>query len=331
MSDDRLASLISALNSPKLRENAIIDLGDMRDVRAVEPLSRMLVTQDNSHAFAYRPRKLSAEALGKIGDAHALPALLLGIEDIHPLVRQAVAEALGKLRDPQALNPLMTLLKDESKEVRLSATVALGELGRTTEIPVKPFLDLLADSSDEIRILGKQIFLALSASGVDALIEGLKHPNSTIRGACADILAELKAEKAYQALLQVATNDNSKWVKSRAQSALSVLPKPEFEYPTVKRNTIPPPSDTLERIRDQKADWSNLRSRGKLPPLPPIPTTPQPPPQKPVELIDPEKMTADEIRELLDQLDMRLANGEISELTHQRLHARWEKRLNEKS
>lgn len=327
MSDDRLASLISALSSPKLRENAIVDLGDMRDSRAVEPLSRILITPDNSHAFAYRPRKFSAEALGKIGDVHALPALLVGAEDIHPLVRQAVAEALGKLHDPQALAPLMLLLKDENKDVRLASVVALGELGRTTEISAKPFLDLLADSSDELRILGKQIFLALADSGVDALIEGLAHGNSTIRGACADILGELKAEKAYPALQKVATTDTSKWVKSRAQASLALLPKPQFEYPTVKRNPIPPPSDTLERIRDQKADWSNLRSRKQMPSLPTMST---PPAQKSVEMVDPDKMTVDEIRELLDQLDVRLANGEISEMTYQRLHSRWQKRLNEK-
>lgn len=112
-----------------------------------------------------------------------------------------------------------------------------------------------------------------------------------------------------------------------AQASLALLPKPQFEYPTVKRNPIPPPSDTLERIRDQKADWSNLRSRKQMPSLPTMST---PPAQKSVEMVDPDKMTVDEIRELLDQLDVRLANGEISEMTYQRLHSRWQKRLNEK-
>ena len=115
-------------------------------------------------------------------------------------------------------------------------------------------------------------------------------------------------------------------MRRRAQASLALLPKPAFNYPTVKRDTIPPPSDTLQKIRDQKADWSNLRSRSKLPPLPPIPTTPQ----KSAEMINPESMTQAQIKELLDQLDVKLANGELSEITYQRLRIRWEKRLNSK-
>lgn len=326
MSDDRLAHLLNVLHDPKKREGAIIELGDLRDDRAIDPLSRILTTPDNSHAFAYRPRKLAAEALGKIGDARALPALFIASEDIHLLVRQAVAEALGKIGDASAVPILMRLLKDEAVEIRQTVAVALGELGKSTDIPQAPFLDLLADPSDVLRHLGKQIFIALGESGVDTLISGLSHNNSTIRGICADILAQLKAEKAYPTLQKVATNDSSKWVRSRAQAAMNTLPKPTFEYPTVKRNTIPPPSDTLQRIREQKADWSNLRSRKDTSTFSTMP--PQTQPSMP--MIDSENLTADQIRELLDQLDVRLAKGEISEMTHQRLHMRWEKRLKDK-
>lgn len=330
MSDDRLATLLALLNDPKRREGAIMELGDLRDDRAIDSLSRILTTPDNSHAFAYRPRKLAAEALGKIGDARALPALFIASEDINLIVRQAVAEALGKIGDASALPTLMTLLKDEAVEIRQTVAVALGELGKLTDIPQANFLELLADPSDVLRHLGKQIFITLGENGVDTLISGLSHNNSTIRGACADILAEIKAEKAYPALQKVATSDNSKWVRSRAQVAMKGLPKPPFEYPTVKRNTIPPPNDTLQQIREQKADWSNLRSRKNMPNLPPIPQPTSPPPQPSAPMIDPENLTVDQIRELLDQLDVRLANGEISEVTYQRLHIRWEKRLNEK-
>jgi hypothetical protein len=332
MSDDRLAALLALLNDPKQREGAIIELGNLRDDRAIDPLARILTTPDNSHAFAYRPRKLAAEALGKIGDPRALPALFIASDDIHLLVRQAVAEALGKIGDASAVPILMRLLKDEAVEIRQTVAIALGELGKSADIPQAPFLDLLADPSDVLRHLGKQIFITLGDSGVDTLISGLSHNNSTIRGACADLLAELKAERAYSALQKVATNDSSKWVRSRAQAAMNILPKPPFEYPTVKRNTIPPPSDTLQRIREQKADWSNLRSRNNMSTLPPMPLPTIPPPQTPpsTPMIDPENLTADQIRELLDQLDVRLANGEISEMTYQRLHTRWEKRLKEK-
>jgi HEAT repeat protein len=330
MADDQLASLLSALNNPKTRENAIIDLGNLRDNRAIESLSRQLLTQDHSHAFSYRPRKLAAEALGKIGDAGAIPALLIAVEDNHSVVRNAVADALGKVGDASVMPALMTMLKDESVEVRQTAAVALGELGGHNNIPLTPFLDLLADHSDDLRVLGRKIFVELGEHGAETLMVGLTHPNSTIRGACAEILGQIKSEKAYSALKKASTTDTSKWVRGRAQASLALLPKPTFDYPTVNRNTIPPPSDTLQTIRDQKADWSNLRSRSKLPPLPPIPTMPPQPVKPPVEMIDPEAMTAEQIKDLLDQLDVKLAKGEISEVTYHRLHTRWEKRLNEK-
>jgi len=329
MADNHLDSLISALNNPKTREYAIVDLGNLHDNRAIDPLSRILLTLDHSHAFSYRPRKLSAEALGKIGNAQAIPALLTASEDSHSLVRGAVAEALGKVGDVSVMPTLMTMLKDESVEVRQAAALALGDLGGHNNIPLTPFLDLLADHSDDLRVLGRKIFVALGEHGTETLIIGLTHPNSTIRGACAEILGEIKSEKAYSALQKASTTDTSKWVRGRAQASLALLPKPAFDYPTVNRNTIPPPSDTLQTIRDQKADWSNLRSRTKLPTLPAVPTAPQPI-TPPADMIDPEAMTAEQIRDLLDQLDVKLASGEISEVTYHRLQARWEKRLNEK-
>ncbi|HRF97565.1 MAG TPA: HEAT repeat domain-containing protein, partial [Aggregatilineales bacterium] len=110
-----------------------------------------------------------AEALGKIGDNRALPALFLASEDIHPLVRLAVAQALGKLKDASAIPTLMRLLKDESVEVRQASALALGELGNAIDIPQESFLDLLADPSDELRALGRKIFVALGGSGANSL------------------------------------------------------------------------------------------------------------------------------------------------------------------
>ena len=43
--------------------------------------------------------------------------------------------------------------------------------------------------------------------------------------------------------------------------------------------------------------------------------------------VDPDTMTVEEIQVLLDNLDLRLANGEISEATYQQLYARWQNRL----
>jgi HEAT repeat protein len=53
------------------------------------------------------------DALGKIGDPQALPALLEALKDENGYVRRAAAEALGEIGDPQAVPALLEALKDE--------------------------------------------------------------------------------------------------------------------------------------------------------------------------------------------------------------------------
>ncbi len=56
--------------------------------------------------------------------------------------------------------------------------------------------------------------------------------------------------------------------------------------------------------------------------------SPQGTPQaQPAAAVTPQ--TAEEIRAYLDQLDMKLASGEISEKTYEKLYEKWEARLKE--
>jgi HEAT repeat protein len=73
-------------------------------------------------------RRAAAEALGKIGDPQAVPALMEALKDRDEDVRKAVAEALGEIGDPQAVPALLETLKDEDEDVRWAATMALWKL-----------------------------------------------------------------------------------------------------------------------------------------------------------------------------------------------------------
>jgi HEAT repeat protein len=83
----------------------------------------------NLHDSDRAVRKACAQALGKISDPRAVPALISTLEDRARSVRRAAAEALGEFSDPRAIEPLVQLLQDEDDQVRSSTAKALNKLG----------------------------------------------------------------------------------------------------------------------------------------------------------------------------------------------------------
>jgi HEAT repeat protein len=81
--------------------------------------------------FAVRQR----EALGKLGDPQAVPALIQALGDSDSAVRAAAAEALGAIGDPQAVPALIQALGDSDCDVRRAAAEALGKLGDPQAVP----------------------------------------------------------------------------------------------------------------------------------------------------------------------------------------------------
>ncbi len=129
-----------------LREGATRALGELWDVRAVEPLIRVLGDEDN------QVRAGAASALGELRDGRAVRPLIAALQDKDMEVRVNAADALGALgsgrrlkphrvsfHDPrpdgpvsnaeQAVEPLITaLLQDPDEHVRASAAASLGKL-----------------------------------------------------------------------------------------------------------------------------------------------------------------------------------------------------------
>ena len=75
-------------------------------------------------------RRAAAVALGKLGDARAVPELIKALNDPDDKVRRSTVVALGRIGDPRALNPLSKALDDENEQVRQSASVALRKMGK---------------------------------------------------------------------------------------------------------------------------------------------------------------------------------------------------------
>ena len=333
MSDDRLEQLLLNLNhdSQAIRIDAIKDLGHAQyrgNQDVIDGLVASLRHPDAGDAMAYRVRQAAAQSLGIVGDKSALQPLIYALSDHSSGVKVSAVNSLGQIGDPYAVEALTEMLTDENGEVRYSAVLALGVIGADHAIDLKPLISLLADPEDNVRDATERIVLDLGKKhAFDTVLDALHDPNSTIRGAIAEILGDIGDDRAWERLYERMQDDDSQWVRSRAEVALDKLPKPEaFKRTLIEQDDEPvlpqPPIDTLKLVRDQKPELPTLaKLRGE--------TEQSVEPTQPdsQESQDPSVMTVEQIQNMIDQLDVRLANGEISEATYTKLVERWEKRL----
>ena len=106
------------------RESACWILGELRYKSANKAISRIL-TQDQDEFV----RLGAAQALEKIGDSWSVQAIIRGLRDDCPIVRQACIYALGKVQDKQAIYPLEQLIKKEQDEdIKVLAETALQQI-----------------------------------------------------------------------------------------------------------------------------------------------------------------------------------------------------------
>jgi len=134
--------LIKALGYEKaseVRHAAAQALGEIGDTHAVEPLVARL--KDNEVDM----RKIVAEALGKIGDARAVQPLIAVQKDNDEefSVKLSVSSALKNISDPRAIELFIAALKDDHAGVRSDAAEALGNIGDPRA--VQPIVTLLKD------------------------------------------------------------------------------------------------------------------------------------------------------------------------------------------
>jgi HEAT repeat protein len=117
---DRLAGA----DYPEARKtDLILALGTLKDPSAVDALVAIVKNTDED-----RVRRLyAADALGKIGDARALPALRAMYAEAGALERQYAAGALTHFGMAEVFDGLVQGLRDEDGKVRETSARALGQ------------------------------------------------------------------------------------------------------------------------------------------------------------------------------------------------------------
>jgi HEAT repeat protein len=195
----------------KVKMAAAEALGELGDVRAVEPLITALKDEK------VNVRKAAVRALGRIWELSDI----VGLGNNDSKVRMAAAEVLGKLGDVRAVEPLVTALKDEARYVQAAAAEALGKLGDVQA--VGPLVAALKDEDMNVREAAVRALGELGDAGTKSLITALKDGDGNVRKTAAEVLGKLGDVRAVEPLV-TALKDEAWWyVREAAAEALGKL------------------------------------------------------------------------------------------------------------
>ncbi len=121
--------------SPEGRQAACNALGRLGDRAAIPALRRELAGKRKAVSVA------AADALGLIGGEEASRALIARLDDKRPEVLASVVRALGTIADPGAIDPLIALLPKATPDARGEAITALSAFVDPRILPaVLPYL-----------------------------------------------------------------------------------------------------------------------------------------------------------------------------------------------
>lgn len=189
---------------------ATIEAGLRKDRGTLGRLSENLQAEDPE------PRYWSADALGKIGDPAAIPALIRALADPFDAVRMSACVALGDLKAVEAVPSLIDIVAgrvapgrhlslfvpEEVGEVQWMAAQALDRIGDNRA--VGPLTKILPTAGGDLGLYVAQVLGGLNdRRAVPALIdESKRHEEPELRG-IAEALGRIGDPQALPALLDL--------------------------------------------------------------------------------------------------------------------------------
>jgi len=187
-------------------------LGHLRDARALPALVRATLRDPVAQV-----RAQAAGALGRVGDPLAVDALVGALADPDFGTRIVALEALETVRPPDTA-PIERALRDHNAEVRRRAALALERVG---------WLDrCVEDLGSEDRAVARRATARVLELGRAGLVDGISahlyHPRFAVRARIVECLGDLGDHRAGPPLLAVA--DDPSWpVRARLAEALGKL------------------------------------------------------------------------------------------------------------
>lgn len=219
MGAEAVPALSLALHDSDVREDAARALASIG--RPALPTLLSALRDESSYNYDEIQNE-AARALGSIGAAEAVPALLdaMIMKANRGFSIGAVRGALISIQDPSAVPALIKALQHELGMVGI--TEALVEKGVTA---VPALIGVLADKTQEPR-LRSLVTYALGGIGaetsVPTLIEALQDESADVRAAAAKALGMHKIQSAVPALI-TALKDESAAVRRKAAESLGQI------------------------------------------------------------------------------------------------------------
>ncbi|HEX7317533.1 MAG TPA: HEAT repeat domain-containing protein [Pyrinomonadaceae bacterium] len=198
----------------EIRKAAVVALGRIGDARAVPALIEVL-DEDAELVIA------AADALAKIGDPRAFEALLTLVGDANAGVRQSVVGALNSLGSPRMPARVLPLLEDEDPNVRESAVKIAGYFGYPECVEL--LLERCRDEDERVRRAAVEHLPFLEDErATPALVHALRHETPKVRAAAAGALALAEGPEVAASLVE-ALGDEDSWVRYFAARSLGRL------------------------------------------------------------------------------------------------------------
>ena len=146
-------------------------------------------------------REMSAWALTEIGEpaARIVPALISILADPDENIRVTGSVILQSLGAP-AVPYLIDALNAESSEIRLNAAYALGEIGAPLDTILPALIRTLTDREWNVRRLVVRALVTIGTPAVDSLIAALHSTDSDLRRMAARALNDIGTPKARRAI-----------------------------------------------------------------------------------------------------------------------------------
>lgn len=251
-----------------VRENSAEALGNIGDLRALQPLVQSLIMDPDDDV-----RWKSARALGKLGDPAGVHALIEALKDGSWTVRGHAAHALGRIGDETAFDALAEVLNDDDWHVRKYAATAIGKTGGEKAIPL--LLKVLNDNDADVSWKAIVALENIGEASVEPLIDIFKNGDWHIRGRAAEALGKIGDERAVQPLIHALEgkrkNERNKYIRGKAAEALGLIGDERAVQPLIKaledKNIYVRlrAEDALERIRSAgKAYWIVHYDNGEI-------------------------------------------------------------------
>ena len=148
-----------------------------------------------------RVREMSAWVLGEIREptARIVPALITVLTDPDENIRVVGSVILQRLGEP-AVPFLIDALSAESSEIRLNASYALGEIGAPLDTILPALIQTLTDREWNVRRLVVRALVTIGPPAVDSLIQALHSEDLDLRRMAERALNDIGTPKARRAI-----------------------------------------------------------------------------------------------------------------------------------